>query len=220
MIKGPRVQLRAVEESDLPLLQQWTNDSEISQLVGGWSFPISMAQQREWFQRSLGDSRTQRFVVESESEGVLGLTGLWDIDWHNRHALTALKLGSPNVRGKGYGTDAIMTLMSYAFLDVGLNKLWTTILTYNIASYKAYVEHCGWRVEGVLRQEVYRAGQYNDLLRVGILREEFLVHPQANRYISALTPGFSSVQVVISHDHLSSALADNMLGSPKADAHE
>jgi RimJ/RimL family protein N-acetyltransferase len=206
MILGPRVRLRAVEESDLPLLLQWTNDPEISQLVGGWSFPISMAQQKEWFYKTLNDSRTQRFIVESEEDGILGLTGLWDIDWHNRHALTALKLGPSNVRGKGYGTDAILTLMSYAFMDVGLNKLWTTILTYNVASYKAYVEHCGWQVEGVLRQEVYRGGRYHDLLRVGVLRDDFLAHPKSEQYISTVATSLSSRQVEIEGKHLSSAL--------------
>ena len=109
-------------------------------------------------------------------------------------------------RGKGYGTDAILTLMSYAFMDVGLNKLWTTILAYNVASYKAYVEHCGWQVEGVLRQEVYRAGQYHDLLRIGVLRDDFLIHPQSEQYISAVSTALHSKQIEIRNKHLSSAL--------------
>lgn len=189
MIKGKKVFLRALNEDDLAVTLQWLNDPEISHLVGGWEFPLSMAHQREWFNRSIKDDRTHRFIVESYEDGVIGLTGLWDIDWHDRHALTSLKLGANNIRGKGYGTDAIMTLMTYAFCEVGLNRLWGAMISYNIASYKTYVEKCGWKVEGVFRQQLYRDGRYYDQLRVAILRDEFLQHPLAADYLPAVIKG-------------------------------
>ncbi len=182
MIVGNKVRFRALEDEDQPLLVAWLNDPEISRLVGGFSFPASLSAQREWFARAKSDAKNQRWMVESLAGEPLGLTGLWEIDWQNRHALTALKLGSPAARGKGYGTDAIMTLMAYAFFQVGLNRLWSEILTYNIGSYKAYVERCGFRVEGVNRQHVYRDGQFHDQMRIGALREEFLAHPEVARY--------------------------------------
>jgi len=185
MIVGKRVRFRAVEKADQHLLVSWINDPYISQLVGGWSFPISLAAQEDWFSRVMNDQKNQRWMVESLEGEPLGLTGLSQIDWHNRTAFPALKLGASNSRGKGYGTDAIMTLMTYAFLDVGLNRLWGEILPHNIESYKAFVEKCGWRVEGVFRQHIYRNGVYMDQLRVAILRDEFLRLPQAKDYIPA-----------------------------------
>ncbi len=185
MIEGKSVVLRAVEEADLPNLAAWLNDPTISHFVVGWSFPVSMAQQKQWFQRSLGDTRTKRFMVDTKQGETIGVTGLWDIDWQSRHALTAVKLGTESVRGKGYGTDAIMTLMAYAFHEVGLNRLWTDILTFNRPSYHAYVEKCGWKVEGILRQHVYRQGRYHDVLRVAILKQEFEALPGAADYVWA-----------------------------------
>ncbi|MBX3181903.1 MAG: GNAT family N-acetyltransferase [Polyangiaceae bacterium] len=182
MIVGNKVRFRALEDDDQPLLVAWLNDPEISRLVGGFSFPASVSAQREWFARAKSDSKNQRWMVESLEGEPLGLTGLWQIDWQNRHALTALKLGAPSARGKGYGTDAIMTLMAYAFFQVGLNRLWGEILPYNLGSYKAYVERCGWRVEGVSRQHIYREGQFHDQLRVAVLKEDFLAHPEVARY--------------------------------------
>ena len=199
---GQRVIFRAVEEEDLKLLQEWINDPVISGLVGGWSFPVSMAQQRQWFADSLKDPNTQRFIVEDYESEVLGLTGLWQIDWHNRHALTALKLGE-GARGKGYGTDAILTLMSYAFFEVGLNRLWGSILAYNLPSYKAYVEKCGWRVEGILRQAVYRKGRFYDLIRVAALKEEFKQHPLFDRYAPGVILGRPEPQITIREEHRS-----------------
>jgi RimJ/RimL family protein N-acetyltransferase len=101
MIVGKNVVLRAIEEDDLEYLQKWQNDPVISELVVGWSFPVSMADQRQWFQGSVKKPHTQRFIVESKEKGIIGLTGLWDIDLHNRHALTALKIGEKTDRGSG-----------------------------------------------------------------------------------------------------------------------
>lgn len=185
MIKGKKIFLRAVEKRDLPLLLDWINDPDISRMVEGWSFPLSIEHQERWFESALKDERNKRFIVESYEDGVIGLTGLWEIDWHNRHALTALKLGASNIRGKGYGTDAILTLMAYAFTNVNLNRLWGEIIDFNTASYRVYVQKCGWRVEGVFRQHLYREGKYHDQLRVAILRDEFLSLPEATDYIPA-----------------------------------
>ena len=202
MIVGNRVRFRAIEEGDLPVLAQWMNDPDISHSVVGWSFPVTLAGQREWFARSLHDAKNQRWMVETHDGDVIGLTGLWDIDLRNRHALTALKIGAKDVQGKGYGSDAILTLMSYAFFEVGLNRLWGEILPYNVASYKAYVERCGWRVEGVLRQHAYRSGTLHDVLRVGILRDEFVALPNAAPYI----PKSESQRVVVQRAHVPTEL--------------
>lgn len=182
MIQGKHVTLRPVEADDLETLRGWINDPRMSELVVGWSFPVSRAAQRAWFEDSLTDSSTRRFVIEGPEGGVVGLTGLWRIDWHDRHALTAVKLGAEESRGRGLGTDAIFTMMSYAFYEVGLNRLWSDILTYNTASYKAYVEKCGWQVEGLLRQTVFRHGAFHDCHRVAVLREDFERHPLFEEY--------------------------------------
>lgn len=201
MIQGRRVRLRAVEEKDLEFLLQMVNDPEISGLVVGWGFPLSMADQKAWFSRALTDQENRRFIVEDENARPIGLTGLWAIDWHNRHALTALKLSRKEVRGKGYGSDAIMTIMAYAFYEAGLNKLWGEILPYNIASYKAYVEKCGWKVEGVLRKHIFRKGSFHDLYRVSILKEEFDLLPEAAEYVDLITPVDTSQALRVEDRH-------------------
>lgn len=183
MIIGPKTRFRAIEEHDLPLLAKWLNDPSIAALVVGWTFPVSETQQREWFARSSSDSRNKRWMVETAEGQTIGLTGLWDIDWQNRHALTALKIGETAQHGKGYGSDAIMLVMAYAFQQVGLERLWSEILAYNVPSYRAYVERCGWKVEGVLRKHVYRHGEFHDALRVGILKDEFLALPRVGEYL-------------------------------------
>jgi RimJ/RimL family protein N-acetyltransferase len=194
---GKKVRFRAIEESDLPALASWLNDPVLSHSVVGWSFPVSLTQQREWYARSLHDQRNQRWMVDTLEGQTIGLTGLWEIDWVNRHALTAIKIGAQDVQGRGFGADAIMTLMAYAFLEVGLERLWGEMLTFNVGSYKAYVERCGWKVEGVLRRAVYRSGQFHDLIRVAALKDDFLRHPRAAEY----TPAAETDRIQIQPQH-------------------
>lgn len=187
MIKGNRVILRPVDEADLGLITEWFNDQELAQWVGGWSFPLSFAEQREWFKRTVSDQATRRFIVSLANDGSpIGVTGLWHIDWRNRHALTALKLGVAATRGQGLGTDAILTMCAYAFRNVGLNRLWTEVLSFNAASYRAYVKKCGWKLEGRSRQHVLRDGTYHDQFRLGLLRDEFEQLPLAQPYLVTL----------------------------------
>ena len=170
MIRAKKLGFRAIGAKDLPLLADWLNDEHLSELVVGRAFPVSLEQQQRW-------------MVETFDGETIGLTGLWDIDYVNRNALTALKIGAKDIQGKGYGTDAILAIMAYAFGQLGLERLWGEILAYNVPSYKAYVEKCGWKVEGVLRKHVFRSGAYHDVLRVAILREEFMALPAAADYI-------------------------------------
>ncbi len=184
MIQGKRVRLRAVERDDQAFIHELNSDANVRQNVVGWAWPSSLHRQEEWFNSAVSEG-TQRLIVENADGQALGITGLWDIDWHNRHALTALKLGGRSVRlERGLGTDAIMTVMAFAFYDVGLHRLYSTILTRNKASIGAYVRKCGWTIEGTSRQHIWRAGSYHDLHHVGILKEDFDQLSDADEYRS------------------------------------
>lgn len=189
MIRGKRVILRAIEEEDLGFCQRLYNDPDVRAVVVGWDFPVSLQNQRRWLDSLGKDKNNVRFIVETLEKQAIGLTGLWDIDWHNQHALTATKLMiSDEFRGKGYGRDAIMAMNAYAFFEVGIHRLWGAILDFNVPSFKSYVERSGWKVEGKLRQHIFRNGSYHDLYYVACLKEDFLSVPDAGDYIPPKIP--------------------------------
>ncbi|MDM8542152.1 GNAT family protein [Desulfococcaceae bacterium HSG9] len=194
MIKGKKTFFRPVENEDMNFCQILYNDPNIRQMVVGWDFPVSKENQRRWFESLVNDKNNIRFIVETKEKKRIGLTGLWDINWHNRHALTAIKLLiSKDIKGKGLGRDAIMTMNSFAFYDVGLHRLWSTILDYNIPSFKSYVKKSGWKVEGKLREHIFRNGAFHDLYYVACLKEDFLAVPDVKDYIPSDIPKEMSV---------------------------
>lgn len=183
MIDGRLVSLRAVEERDLDFLAKLANERRVRGMVVGWDWPVSVGGQQEWLASLAGDRRNVRLtVLDKELQTPIGLTGLWDVDWRNRSAMTAIKL-MPASAPKGAGSDAIMLINAWAFYEVGLRRLYSTILDFNGPSMGAYVRRCGWRVEGRARQAVLRGGKWCDLYHVGILRDDFAEHNASAEYI-------------------------------------
>lgn len=188
MIKGKSLYLRPVEQGDLPFLQLLANDAQISGAVVGWDFPVSSRDQQRWFEGMSGNSSTRRLtVVDMQTDEPVGLTGLWDIDWHNQAALTATKL-HPGKLQKGMGTEAILLTMAWSFYVVGLRRLYGAILDFNGPSLGAYVKKCGWRIEGRESESIFRKGRWCDLYRVAALKKDFDALDVAQDYISLVCP--------------------------------
>lgn len=188
MIRGRSVGLRPIEPADLELLKDLANDPDIVARVVGWDFPVSAHGQAKWLDASSQSQVTVRLMVQDlESGEPIGMTGLWDIDWHNRSALSALKLRMDRT-GRGQGTDAVLTLMAWTFYVVGLRRLHSSILDFNEPSMRTYVGRCGWKVEGREREAVFRKGEWRDLFRVAALRADFDALEARDEYVNRVCP--------------------------------
>src|SRR5215467_5627841 len=134
MIAGRFIRLRPIEPEDLSFMAKMTNDRDVAGMVAGWDFPVALHSQRSWLEESAGDRSAFRFTIVGAEGEPIGMTGLFNIDWHSRHAIAPIKLYQPALRQKGTGTDVVKTLMAWAFYDVGLQKLQGSILDSNGAS--------------------------------------------------------------------------------------
>ena len=172
-IIGHKVILRAIESEDLPSFHAWGNDPELWRLLGGWHFPTSKTSTTKWLEKMQTDTLNLRLAVTTEEDGLVGLANLLDIDWKNKHAFHGMMLGHPAVRGKGIGQDTVMSIMRYAFHELGLMRLDGSMIESNTASIDFYCKKCGWKEEGRQRNWYYRDGRYWDRLMVGITREDY-----------------------------------------------
>lgn len=170
-LKGEKVLLRAVEKEDLEFLRKMINDPEMERAVVGWSFPISKIEQEKWFENQIQNKNNIRYIIEVDKKSI-GLATITNIDWKNRKACHGVKLFSNEVKGKGYGTDTVNTIMKYAFEELQLNKLYSTILEYNIPSLNLY-KKCGWHVDGILRESTFKQNKYVNELAVSILKKDY-----------------------------------------------
>ena len=182
-IKGKILTLRAIEESDLDLLHRWANDPMTQDGIGELHFPSSMDFHKAWFQGLKNDKLNHRFVVETPDVGIIGLSSIINIDWRNSHAWHGLVLGDAIHRGKGYGLDAIMATMRYAFEEMNLERLDGSMIEYNEASLAAYCgPKLGWQQEGRRRNYFFRKGRYWDQIIVGVTKRDYMELIERTRY--------------------------------------
>lgn len=181
-IKGKIVTLRAIEREDLPLLNTWFNDPEIQSLLGGWHFPSSTTIAERWFERLQSEESNQRFAIDVPEHGLIGTANLVEINWKDRNAFHGMMIGEKDNRRKGYGTDTVMAIMRYAFEELGLERLDSTIIENNEASIKLYVGKCGWKEEGRKRNWYWRKNRFWDKLVIGVNREDYFNLLARNHY--------------------------------------
>ena len=181
-IKGKKVTLRAIERNDIPLLHEWSNDPEINYMLGGWHFPSSMADQEKWLNSLSLTSIDQRFSIDSQDGELIGMANLVDINWKDRNAFHGMLLGNKSNHGKGYGIDTIMAINRYAFEELGLKRIDTTIISYNEPSLNVYTKKCGWQIEGEKKNYYFRKNEWWNQIIIGITKERYLELIKKNNY--------------------------------------
>jgi RimJ/RimL family protein N-acetyltransferase len=174
-MEGKLVRLRGYERSDLDALMKWVNDEEVTDFLGPLLiYPLSSIAEEQFIEGAANSSDTSRtFVIETLAERkYIGSIAFHVIDWINRSAGLGVVIGDKSCWGKGYGTDAMRVMMRLAFDKMNLHRLWLHVFDFNLRAISSY-EKCGFKREGVLREERYLHGRYYDTIVMAILRDEY-----------------------------------------------
>ena len=176
MIYGDSIRLRAIERRDLPRFVEWLNDPEVIQ---GLLFylPMSLAEEEGWFENMLKHPASEHPLVIEIHEGnewvMIGNCGVHNIDWRCRSAEVGIVIGDKRVWNHGYGTQAMKLLLKHCFETLNLNRVALDVYENNIRAIRSY-EKAGFTQEGRKRQAMYKDGQYLDILKMSILRQEWI----------------------------------------------
>lgn len=171
-IQGKNVVLRAISMKDANLLMDLINDAETEKMLGGSSFPVSLEGQEKWISVQTGRIDVLRCIVAlKENEEGIGTVILSDIDTKNGVAQVHIKMDKQHGRGKGYGSDALNTIVNYAFGEMRLNCIYADVLEYNTVSQKLF-EKCGFHRDGLLRSRVFKGGRYINVVSYSRLKED------------------------------------------------
>ena len=173
MLLGKRIRLRAVEREDLPLITMWFNDPQTRANLASYK-PMSLADEMRWYEGVLTSTTDQVFVVDAVEGPVvrsIGTCGMHRIDWKNRGCMVGILLGRVEDRGRGYGTDAMRTLVRYAHGELGLVRVELEVFPSNAAGLGSY-QKLGFVKEGDRRSAYFRDGRFQDLVLMSCLPGE------------------------------------------------
>jgi RimJ/RimL family protein N-acetyltransferase len=171
MIAGEHVILRAFEREDAERCYRWMNDPNIVRTLKS-RYPIAFQNEMEWLDRAMHASATERhFAIERKDDRThIGNASIHGIDWVSRTAWFGLFIGEPSAWNRGFGSDAIGTLVRFAFDEMNLVKLRINVFDYNDRA-KHILEGRGFVTEGRLRRDFYREGTWHDLVILSIFRD-------------------------------------------------
>jgi len=177
VILGQRVRLRPVEKDDLPRYVKWFSDPELRSYLDTY-MPMGQVQEERWFERNLGAGSEQAWAIDAQpADGVgpwvhIGSCGYHEVDWRNRLGEVGILIGLRDYWGKGYGTDAMQTLVAWGFYTLNLNRVQLRVYSDNERAIRSY-QKVGFQIEGRLRQANYCNGVWRDTLLMGVLREDW-----------------------------------------------
>jgi len=171
-LKGKKVNLRPIEKADLPHLYRWINDPDVRHFIIG-TFPQTMTKEEKWLENLDKDDKNIIMIIETKEGQPIGTMGIHRIEWKDGVATTGALIGEKEYWGGGYGTDAKMILLDYAFNTLGLRRICSNVLSFNKRSL-AYSLHCGYKIEGRKRKHILKRGRYWDLIELGLFMEEWL----------------------------------------------
>jgi diamine N-acetyltransferase len=166
--------LRSAEREDIPLFVGWLNDWRTSRTLGIRA-PFSLAMEEPWFEQMLADQGKRGYFFVAcllEDDRPIGTIGLFDLDLSNGSAGLGISVGTPEDRGRGFGTDMLRALLAFGFGMLRLERIWLDVYDMNPGARRVY-ERVGFVHEGTLRRATFREGLYQDVHRMAILADEW-----------------------------------------------
>jgi diamine N-acetyltransferase len=167
MFKYEDISFRAVERNDLKLLLEMRYDEEINEQLFS-VFPLSMENQESWLESLNNKIDYKIFIIEIENE-VIGYVRLNNIDFLNRRVEVGIDI-SEKFRGLGYGKKSYNALINYCFSYLNIRKIYLYVFEDNEKALSVY-KSCGFEVEAVLKEHIYRKG-WKNVVMMSIFKKE------------------------------------------------
>ena len=162
--------LRDATPADKGTLLRWRNSPEVARYMYT-DHVISEEEHERWFARAMSDPAKRYWIVSVDEQDV-GLANISDLDRRQGTCSWAFYIAEPLARGRGTGAAVEFLVISYVFGELNLRKLWCEVLGFNRPVVRLH-QRFGFQIEGTLRAHVIKDGAPMDVIRMGLLREEW-----------------------------------------------
>ena len=110
-------------------------------------------------------------IAQKQDNSIIGHCGFFDIDRSNCCAEISYCLKRESW-GQGFMTEALDAMLKFGFEDYGLNRIVAKVIKGNARSIRV-LQKLGFVPEDILRESLYKNGQYHDLIVFSILKSEY-----------------------------------------------
>jgi [ribosomal protein S5]-alanine N-acetyltransferase len=142
ILHGERVYLRPPMMQDARYVFHWERDDEVWRYDPRRPYSKTMTEFLPTFERNYvqGNGRQFWYIIEDEHHVPIGTITYFNIDHRTGQAEVGLGLGDKTRWGKGYGPEAIRTLVQYLFTVQGLGRIYAETALANKPARRAFVK--------------------------------------------------------------------------------
>lgn len=185
MMEENKIFLRGFESEDYILINQWRNDPEIQKLLSGNFRYVPLEMEKEWVRQKMMNNTKEVYLAVCLNDGsrrMVGYTSVNDIDYVNRSAHGGgVVIGDKEYRDGEIRYEVGRLVRELVFDHLNMNRFTAACLTEHKTS-RIMIEACGFQLEGIRRQVVYKNGTYHDQYMFSLLREEYYRLQEEGQY--------------------------------------
>ena len=174
-IRGALVRLRDLVLDDADLLDAWAADPVVRGSFNDFGMPYSPVNREALAKGPFRGERNGELMVERLEDGLPLGTVSWHMERYGPNdGSAAWNIGIllvPEVRGRGYGTEAQRLVADYLFATTPVDRVEASTDVENLPEQRS-LEKAGFIREAVLRGVQFRAGARHDLVNYARLRTD------------------------------------------------
>ena len=160
MIEGTMINLRAIDVGDAGRYVLWLNDREVTRHLR-MRYQVPRLAEEAWIRdgssKQMGYGVGGNFAIETKDGAHIGSVGFHYVNPENRKATLGIVIGDKEYWSRGYGTDAMLTLLRFGFEEMNLRRIDLSVDADNARAIACY-RKCGFVEEGRLREQRYSRG--------------------------------------------------------------
>ena len=172
-LRSQRLLLDTLNTSDAEAVLDWTNTPEIVRNFQFFTSKLSVEDESSYIAKMNSSSSDILLGLFLGGPELIGTCGLHEIDFKNDTARLGVIVGKREYWNHGYAKEAIRALLHFAFEVMNLHKVYLNVFVTNERGVHLYSE-VGFQTEGTLRKEYKIRGEYVDMFRMAILKEQFI----------------------------------------------
>jgi len=172
-IQGKQALLRKIRESDIDDRLVIGRQHEFIHMCGGESLPVTEYPDRTvwegWYNSNLNE--TLSWIIDVNNH-CIGSAGFHHISVEDHSATYRIGIFNHDYHSKGIGTEVTRLLLKYGFETMRWHRIDLRVLDYNLRGIRCY-EKCGFRKDGLLRENAFIEGKYYSDIVMSILDYEY-----------------------------------------------
>ncbi len=160
---------------DVPADYEWRTDPELARLDAARPINLSLREYGRYQQDELRfpSPWSVRLAIDTKDGRHIGNCMYYDIDFNKRKAELGIMIGDRDHWSKGYGADAVRTLLRHLFTQTPIELVYLHTLAQNLRAQRCFSK-VGFNPTGEVRRES------QDFVRMEILRSHWAAENQVS----------------------------------------